>query len=537
MFSDRKPALQPRRPFNQFDPIDIEQTQKFLTTLTIEGKQNPEKSIQHAKEAIERGESPLMIKLALSIFLTHSRKAHLLGIVTPSLRQYSEFTHRPVKDVPLTNPVSADTIQGYGKLAYWQEDYDLNDHHNHWHIVYPHIGIPVDCSPYVRHGTIDRQGELFLYMHSQMLARYNAELLSWGMDTVPAFNYGDYTLDGYVPAPHLTVRSDTQQAFTPRPACQGWNKCAIKQQVKARDNILHAIHSGYFVTKRFNCSGETVGNGCLMLTPENAMNWVGVVVEAQSEALQEVVPNEFIDHDLYGSLHNNGHDYFSKIGSKDDKYGVMGSTLVAIRDPVFFLWHRHIDEFRRMIVEKYSHSINEFKPAARLVMVKIFAKGTLEENIVGEEYTNIKTFLGPPQLELNEVNAKVGHEAYQWKIVIRSTRRSQPTEADPQIVTVRLFIVPEGYQEDQHAWIEMDKFTQKLTRREMTIIRTDDQSTVARKVDGSKWCKCGWPQNMMLPIGTKEGMPFIAFAMLTNDRLAEVYTYYYLLLITCSQAM
>lgn len=537
MFSDRKPALQPRRPFNQFDPIDIEQTQKFLTTLTIEGKQNPEKSIQHAKEAIERGESPLMIKLALSIFLTHSRKAHLLGIVTPSLRQYSEFTHRPVKDVPLTNPVSADTIQGYGKLAYWREDYDLNDHHNHWHIVYPHIGIPVDCSPYVRHGTIDRQGELFLYMHSQMLARYNAELLSWGMDTVPAFNYGDYTLDGYVPAPHLTVRSDTQQAFTPRPACQGWNKCAIKQQVKARDNILHAIHSGYFVTKRFNCSDETVGNGRLMLTPENAMNWVGVVVEAQSEVLQEVVLNEFIDHDLYGSLHNNGHDYFSKIGSKDDKYGVMDSTLVAIRDPVFFLWHRHIDEFRRMIVEKYSHSINEFKPAARLVMVKIFAKGTLEENIVGEEYTNIKTFLGPPQLELNEVNAKVGHEAYQWKIVIRSTRQSQPTEADPQIVTVRLFIVPEGYQEDQHAWIEMDKFTQKLTRREMTIIRTDDQSTVARKVDGSKWCKCGWPQNMMLPIGTKEGMPFIAFAMLTNDRLAEVYTYYYLLLITCSQAM
>ena len=104
-------------------------------------------------------------------------------------------------------------------------------------------------------------------------------------------------------------------------------------------------------------------------------------------------------------------------------------------------------------------------------------------------------------------------------------------------MTVRLFIVPEGYQEDQHAWIEMDKFTQKLTRREMTIIRTDDQSTVTRKVDGSKWCKCGWPQNMMLPIGTKEGMPFIAFAMLTNDRLAEVYTYYYLLLITCSQAM
>ena len=154
-------------------------------------------------------------------------------------------------------------------------------------------------------------------------------------------------------------------------------------------------------------------------------------------------------------------------------------------------------------------------------MVKIFPQTRPQDD--SSEYTQLETFMGPPQLQLNEVHAKVNHEAYQWNISIESTRSPPPTEANYQKVTICLFIVPEDQQDDLHAWIEMDKFTEKLTKKSTSIKRLDIQSTVARKDDLTlTWCKCGWPQSMMLPIGKTEGMPFIAFAMLTEDHIGEV---------------
>lgn len=47
------------------------------------------------------------------------------------------------------------------RVAYWREDYGINLHHWHWHLVFP-LGMDVQR---------DRKGELFYYMHQQMLAR------------------------------------------------------------------------------------------------------------------------------------------------------------------------------------------------------------------------------------------------------------------------------------------------------------------------------------------------------------------------------
>ena len=83
------------------------------------------------------------------------------NLKVPSLKDRAEFV--PVKHV-FCNPIVPDAMQGDRILVYWREDYDLNEHHNHWHEVYSHGGI--QCR------NIDRQGELLLYMHSQMVARY-----------------------------------------------------------------------------------------------------------------------------------------------------------------------------------------------------------------------------------------------------------------------------------------------------------------------------------------------------------------------------
>lgn len=51
------------------------------------------------------------------------------------------------------------------KISYFREDIGINLHHWHWHLVYPFDG-PYDIV------NKDRRGELFYYMHQQIIARF-----------------------------------------------------------------------------------------------------------------------------------------------------------------------------------------------------------------------------------------------------------------------------------------------------------------------------------------------------------------------------
>ena len=52
------------------------------------------------------------------------------------------------------------------RMAYYREDLGLNLHHWHWHLVYPSDATPELVNK-------DRRGELFYYLHQQIIARYN----------------------------------------------------------------------------------------------------------------------------------------------------------------------------------------------------------------------------------------------------------------------------------------------------------------------------------------------------------------------------
>ena len=521
-----------------------------------------EDALKLAKSLItERNMNPNLVKLAFGIFLTHSEDAHRLGVVTPSLLFHNHF-RTELPGVPLSNPIAADAMKGVELVSYFREDYDFNDHHYHWHYVYPYAGIVVNGQ---HERVIDRQGELFLYMHSQMLARYDAELLSWDLDITHSWGYDDVLTFGYTPPPGL------RDTYSPRPPFQGWyedhnpnfpdNKAPPpkKDLIMWRNNIFRAIESGYFVTVK-----EDGSAGKFRLTADNAHNWVGIVVEGEITALQEVAKGEKIDPDRYGSqlggLHNNGHDKFAAIGAPSvSDMGVMSTNVGSPRDPCFWLWHRHIDEFRHNVTRKYSHNITEFEPEAKLLNVKIVprdpksttAPGGITTMLISpmlltfsvkvgdhdkETITSLSNLpdvlkkLDKPEvtrIDLNECNAKLDHEPYQWEVTVKSIRIPSPTKDNPQTFTVRLFIIPTPLIQDQREWIEMDKFTHTLTQDQETITRLDTMSSVARKSvrPGSKqspWCLCGWPQSMMLPIGKPEGAEFTAFAMLTDDKLEKV---------------
>lgn len=504
------------KPFLEFHDASIEERSKLTLALAKSAKQKGLKhSIQMCLDDLkEKKVNPSLVQSAFAVFLTHDKEAQNLGVVVPPLALYAKFQR---KKKPLANPVTPDTLRGVNVISYWREDYDLNDHHNHWHQVYPTSGIPDGNGGMKR--TIKRQGELFLYMHSQMIARYNAELLSWDLDVVYPFGYDDVLTFGYLPPPGL------QHKYSSRPAYRGWFEDhnpnitdspppPKEDLIMWRSNIYKAMKDGFFLTK---------GGGKYMLDEENMMNTVGVALEAQGSVLQEVKPGVFLDRDVYGNLHNQGHNKFAEIGytSSDPQYGVMGDTQVAIRDPVFWMWHKHIDNFRQEIVKKYTHSLETYKPDAEIMSVTLEPKNPGTKTPLG----GIATYMCPPDLELNEVHAKLRHEPYVWKVTVKSTLSTPPTGTNPQTFTIRLFIVPEELIQDQRSWIEMDKFTYQLTQKQDTIIRKDIDSAVARQVkkhSSDSRCICGWPQNLMLPAGKPEGMPYTIFAMLTNDQLDKV---------------
>lgn len=69
--------------------------------------------------------------------------------------------------MPVTIPVNytANDSEPEQRVAYFREDIGINLHHWHWHLVYPFDS--ADRAIVNK----DRRGELFYYMHQQIIAR------------------------------------------------------------------------------------------------------------------------------------------------------------------------------------------------------------------------------------------------------------------------------------------------------------------------------------------------------------------------------
>lgn len=511
-------------PFLEFSDDGMKEKTKLLIRFAEKGKQTGVKDVvKMALELEEQKElNPDLVQSALAIFLTHDEEARRFGIAVPPLALQSTFKRaRLLRARP--HPVTPDILKGPGLIAYFREDYDLNDHHKHWHAVFPTSGIPDGAGGVKRR--IRREGELFLYMHWQMLTRYNAELYAWDLDPLHPFDYKEIPHFGYTPPPGLLSK------YSPRPANRGWFKennpmipdntmPSRAEMYRQRDNILRDIGNGQFRTVDANgVSGE------YELTEANAMNTVGFVLEALGPDLQEVSPGVKTDRDEYGSLHNNGHNKFAEMSytTANPLYGVMGYVEAAVRDPIFWIWHRHVDDFRRIIANRYTHDLSTYKADAQILDLQIKPQNPNSTTPSG----GVATYLCPPDTDRNEVNAKLRHEPYEWKVTVRSTLDTPPSADKPQSFTVRLFIALEASMEDRNAWIEMDKFTVSLKQQQKTFTRKDIESAVARKVTFTTFksdsrCTCGWPQNLMLPVGKPQGLSYVAFAILTNDELGQV---------------
>lgn len=206
--------------------------------------------------------NPYLFNYALSVALLHRQDTK--GLDLPSIIEnfpdkfIDSQVFRQMREeasvvpqgsrMPIVIPrdYTASDLEPEHRLWYFREDLGINLHHWHWHLIYPFEA--GDRSIVDK----DRRGELFYYMHEQVVARYNLERFSNNLARVTRFNNLREPIDeGYFPKMDSLVASrawpprfaDTRLSDLNREADQ--IKLDMSDLERWRDRILQAIHQGF----------------------------------------------------------------------------------------------------------------------------------------------------------------------------------------------------------------------------------------------------------------------------------------------------
>ncbi|XP_055859251.1 phenoloxidase 2-like [Episyrphus balteatus] len=425
------------------------------------------------------------------------------------------------------------------RLAYFREDIGINMHHWHWHLVYPGYG-PEEI---VRK---DRRGELFYYMHHQILARYNVERFCNGLGRARTLNnLREAIPEGYFPKIICSMNNRTYPARISGQSLSNvdrdGNSIEIADVERWADRIHQAIDQGYVVDGR---------NNKIELDAVKGIDILGDMIEASS-----LTPNSR----LYGNLHNMGHSLISLAHDPDSRHlediGVMGDVTTAMRDPIFYRWHSFLNQifnkFKALLPAYDSNELGFNGVIVDTAYVQIQSEGTTP-NILATFWQNSTIDIGAgldfgPNGAIYAKYSHLQHVPFAYNIAVTNTGAYRKG-------TCRIFLCPKTDERGtplrmtdiRNLAIEMDKFTVYLKSGRNTIQRKSNQSSVTipfersfRRVDSAslpkdadalaeyRFCGCGWPTHMLLPKGSATGMEFDLFVMISDyvgDEVIQIQT-------------
>ncbi|XP_061382609.1 phenoloxidase subunit 2-like [Danaus plexippus] len=418
------------------------------------------------------------------------------------------------------------------RLAYFREDIGVNLHHWHWHLVYPF------SAPRREMVAKDRRGELFLYMHQQIIARYNGERLNNMLPRVKKFsNWSEAIPEAYYPKlDNLT----TSRGWPPRQAGMKWQdldrpvdnlKLTVGDMMRWRRNVEDAISTGFVILP----DGST--------QPLDA-DTLGNMVEASI-----LSPNP----ELYGALHNNGHNFTAYIHDPQHRYlestSVMADEATTMRDPFFYRWHAFVDDLYQKFKE--SESVTRYtrsqldNPGVQIANVRVVSDSG-PDNTLNTFWmqSDVELSKGLDFSERGSVLARfthLNHRNFRYEIDVMNS-------GEARLTTVRIFMAPSVDErnlpwilnDQRKMFIEMDKFVTTLNAGPNKIIRSSMESSVTipfeqtfrdlsrpndqttGELTSTSFCGCGWPQHMLVPKGTEAGAQHDLFVMLSNYDLDSV---------------
>ncbi|GFR13051.1 hemocyanin F chain [Trichonephila clavata] len=489
--------------------------------------------VKQAKYFMNEG----LVMYAVSVAVLH--RDDLIGVKLPPFQEQRPDLFIPAETIFQAikadkrriddQPIIVDSIETTTnldtehRLSYFREDIGINVHHYHWHVVYPTTWLPRIM------GKIkDRKGELFYYMHQQMLARYDCERLGLGLQRVIPYHNFDEKIGGY--ASHLVSFINDSKMFASRPAGlilqdvnRGGQLITVEELERWKDRIIQAAHLGMVIDE----SGKLVP-----LAIQTGIDVLGAMVEASYSSLNST---------YYGNFHNDLHNLLSLIHDPDGRFkqsiGVLGTTATAVRDPMFFRLHRAVDNMfveYKLTLPSYQKTELDF-PGITVENVEV--KATVS-NVLNTFMTDAYLELKHGILELNgPVKVKyqhIDHEPFSYDIICQNSTQGSKT------ATVRIFLAPVydelGHEipinEQRRFFIELDKFQVLLNPGLNNITRDSKESAVTAEgstsydelINGAEssteedhsYCACGWPEYALVPSGSRRGMDFVLFVMLTD---------------------
>ncbi|ALC42161.1 PO45 [Drosophila busckii] len=438
--------------------------------------------------------------------------------------------NRMVLEIPV-NYTASDREEEH-RLAYFREDIGVNSHHWHWHLVYPASGTMEIVNK-------DRRGELFYYMHHQIIARYNVERYCNNLKRVaPLNNVRDPVPEGYFPKILSSVLNRTYPARISNQQLRDVDRPDGKVELSAleqwRDRVLAAIDRGFVE----NTSGQRIP-----LDEVRGIDILGNMIEAS--------PQLSVNSQFYGNLHNEGHNVISFSHDPDNRhleeFGVMGDVTTAMRDPIFYRWHSFIDGIfnkHKALLAPYNAAQLQFQGVkVDYIEAKLGVANARPNTLLTywqKSTANLAAGLdfGPAQDE--NIGASFTHlQNAPFTFTFNVTNSS----GGPLKGMCRVFIAPKSDEhnhaltlEDQRLLaVELDKFTVDLMPGVNTIRRQSTESsltipfertfravgasyqpTAADELARFRFCGCGWPQHMLLPKGKPEGMVFDLFVMISD---------------------
>nr|AAV91794.1 prophenoloxidase 5 [Aedes aegypti] len=488
--------------------------------------------------------NPLLFQYALTVALLHRKDTQDVPVLSlletfpkrfvdpllfPQLEEEGFVVDQPQRvaiEIPMVYTASEELLEQ--RLAYFREDIGINLHHWHWHIIYPMEG-PIEI---VRK---DRRGELFYYMHRQILVRYIAERFCHLMPAPTSLdNLREPIPEAYFPK---LLNSALNRTYS------GRHENAVMTHVNRpedEDSVATVLEIENWICrfKEAITHGYVVGEDGQRIPLEDStgIDLLGNVME--NSLLSPNIPH-------YGNIHSMLHSLIGFVHDPDNKYlegvGVIGDIATSIRDPIFYRLHTFVDD----LFEDYKKKLAPYT-TKELGYPGVTIEDVSVQDVNGKAAVNrLLTFWQRSQVDLG-VGLDFGptghvlatfthlqHAPFVYRINVMN---------DAQRVrrgTVRIFLAPIyngsgeplSFNQQRRYVIELDKFTVTLTPGMNNIVRRSEDSSVTipfertfRRQDIStmpgtksyRFCNCGWPDHMLIPQGSPHGLPYDLFVMVSD---------------------
>ncbi|XP_011142759.2 hexamerin [Harpegnathos saltator] len=413
-----------------------------------------------------------------------------------------------------------DEVPENQKLSYYHEDIGLNAYYFMSYHEFPPFmnSVEYNMPQHVR-------GEMFMYLHKQMLLRYYLERLSNNIGEIDYIDVNKPIVTGYYPSMHY----HNGVPFIQRPV-NSEIPLHVHRYVQALQDfhtrISNAIDSGYLVDKN--------GKRTNIYESLDGLNQLCNVIHGNADSVNEK---------YYGDVEYMYRKILGFVPDPIDKYHVVPSSLhfvsTSMRDPAFYGIFKNIVTYLMRYKEHlpcYTHNDLVF-PGVKIESVTVDKLTTFFDHFD----SLVNNALSIPSQEkahsmlIKARQYRLNHKPFTYHITVNSDKNTK--------ASVRIFLGPKydvhGHEldisENYMNFLEMDQFivdlkpgTNKIERNsyESVYVVPDEVPSdvlykkILKAIESDETFTYpsqpyGFPDRLQLPKGKKEGLPLKLFVCVT----------------------